>query len=368
MGYMEPQDSSFPRGQEFEDLDYNLSLLSIPALVVDSNGKVLNYNESAALFFSNGTGIPSSIEDIASSRIWRKIKSCKVSVGRVDDAGNALSYYYRSFGSFFILTVESTCKKMGRHMSSEARYIAYLTHHINNPLTVVKNTHELLIYGFRHLVDYLRADRAVHSDKKMKEIVSMVEESLDGQKESISQLEQNMRYLRTVGSIPSGGRVKCFNSVRLNALVVEILGRLKFMTAQIDIDTSFDPAVVDSVLNVDLEDFVNLFYIVFENAIYAIRRTEGLDRGKIQISLDEAGDSLFIRIENNGRRMGERELAHCFDPFYSTKEEAEGLGLGLTNALVIVNGYCGKIMVSNRSEADSGVVCQLVFPKSRVMK
>ena len=63
------------------------------------------------------------------------------------------------------------------------------------------------------------------------------------------------------------------------------------------------------------------------------------------------------------KKMTKQELAHCFDPFFSTKSSAEGLGLGLTNAITIVRSYEGKITVSNRENSETGVVYKLYFPK-----
>ena len=55
-----------------------------------------------------------------------------------------------------------------------------------------------------------------------------------------------------------------------------------------------------------------------------------------RITVDLYGDSLnlFVRVTDTGRGMTQEQLAHLFEPFYSTKQEGTGLGLAVTYGLV----------------------------------
>ena len=55
---------------------------------------------------------------------------------------------------------------------------------------------------------------------------------------------------------------------------------------------------------------------------------------------------IVIRISDTGSGLNETEMAHIFDPDYTTKEK--GLGLGLPLAYEIVKGHGGDIQVSSR--------------------
>ena len=80
----------------------------------------------------------------------------------------------------------------------------------------------------------------------------------------------------------------------------------------------------------------------------AVDALEG--RGSIEIQAwMEPDDPLPVRIsvEDSGSGMDENTLAHCFDPFYSTKEPGTGTGLGLATSAGIVSELGGRISASS---------------------
>ncbi len=58
--------------------------------------------------------------------------------------------------------------------------------------------------------------------------------------------------------------------------------------------------------------------------------------------------------------MDERQLAHLFEPFYTTKQPGKGTGLGLSVVYGIVNDHGGWISVS--SEPGKGSVFKVCLP------
>ena len=59
----------------------------------------------------------------------------------------------------------------------------------------------------------------------------------------------------------------------------------------------------------------------------------------------------------------EAQLAHIFDPFYTTKAAGEGYGLGLMVCMGIVSDHRGQIEVT--STAQEGTEFRVLFPLSR---
>lgn len=78
------------------------------------------------------------------------------------------------------------------------------------------------------------------------------------------------------------------------------------------------------------------------NGIEAIKEGE---EGVLTVRFDADQDSITIEVEDNGQGIPEVILPHVFEPFFSTKEEVKGVGLGLSVVYGIVQRHCGVIDV-----------------------
>lgn len=85
---------------------------------------------------------------------------------------------------------------------------------------------------------------------------------------------------------------------------------------------------------------------LIENSIDAFLEEKEDKQIKILISSEET--SIYITIEDNGIGIPEKELDYIFDPFYTTKEEGYGTGLGLYLVYNEVKKYNGDILVESK--------------------
>ena len=67
-----------------------------------------------------------------------------------------------------------------------------------------------------------------------------------------------------------------------------------------------------------------------------------------------------IKVEDTGSGISEEDLTHIFEPFYSTKSEGNGLGLGLATVYGIIDRHNGTITVD--SEVGKGTVFSIKLP------
>ena len=75
---------------------------------------------------------------------------------------------------------------------------------------------------------------------------------------------------------------------------------------------------------------------------------------------DEDGKGVWVRVKDTGVGMDEKTLENIFEPFYSTKEETRGVGLGLAVVYGIVQRHGGRTEV--QSQPRQGSTFTLHFP------
>ena len=82
---------------------------------------------------------------------------------------------------------------------------------------------------------------------------------------------------------------------------------------------------------------------ILVNASEAIK-----ENGHITIktqNLDE--DTICFEISDNGLGIAEEDISHIFEPFFSTKQDVSGIGLGLAIVHGIIQNHKGKIQVNS---------------------
>jgi two-component system NtrC family sensor kinase len=85
------------------------------------------------------------------------------------------------------------------------------------------------------------------------------------------------------------------------------------------------------------------------------------EHGEISIktqNLDE--DTICFEISDNGLGIAEEDISHIFEPFFSTKQDVSGIGLGLAIVHGIIQNHKGKIQVN--SELGHGTTISVNLP------
>jgi two-component system NtrC family sensor kinase len=98
------------------------------------------------------------------------------------------------------------------------------------------------------------------------------------------------------------------------------------------------------------------FVAMIVNSTEAIR-----ENGEIIIrTVNPEADIIRIDVIDNGTGISEEDIPHIFEPFFSTKQDASGIGLGLPIVHGIVQNHKGKIYV--KSEPMQGTTFSITFP------
>ena len=86
-----------------------------------------------------------------------------------------------------------------------------------------------------------------------------------------------------------------------------------------------------------------------------------VENGEIIIrTSNPSEESIKLEIIDNGCGISPDDITHIFEPFFSTKHDASGIGLGLSIVHGIVENHKGSIGID--SKAGAGTNISIVFP------
>ena len=109
-----------------------------------------------------------------------------------------------------------------------------------------------------------------------------------------------------------------------------------------------------------LPDQLRLAFInVLTNAIQAMN-----GQGNLWLTTEEQDDLITIKIRDNGPGIPKQHLGKVFDPFYTTKGQGEGSGLGLTVAQRLIKKFGGDIRMESPPEGQ-GTTCVITLPANK---
>ena len=240
-------------------------------------------------------------------------------------------------------------------LASLGQLTAGIAHEIKNPLNFVNNFSAVSV----ELIDELReALGGAHLDRKLRAEISEIADTLQSNLDKVVQhgkradaIVKNMLLHSRQGS----GEHR---PVDINALVEESLSlayhgaRAEKQGFNITLERSFDP--VAGEVNLFPQEITRALLNLISNGFYAAtRRKAEANGGDYEPTLAAAtkslGDSVEIRIRDNGTGIPPEVREKLFNPFFTTKPAGEGTGLGLSISHdIIVKQHGGSIEVDTQ--------------------
>jgi len=114
----------------------------------------------------------------------------------------------------------------------------------------------------------------------------------------------------------------------------------------IDIITNLKPIKIKGYKNEFMQIILNLISNA-KDAIEEKRKEKGNFKGEITITSKKENNNIVIEVEDNGGGIKEEIKERIFEPYFTTKEEGKGTGMGLYMVKEIVERMGGKIEVKN---------------------
>ena len=245
--------------------------------------------------------------------------------------------------------------KVSHKMSSIGRLTGSVFHEILNPVNIISAHTQLLLMG---------AEKG-----------SSTEDDLNSIKEEIERIVTITEKLQEF----SRSNKSDVETVELNCLIEDILSLIKpeLNIKSIKLITNFDmgqPEVMahgDDLRQAFLNSITNAMDAmpnggtltiktqVVRNSEFGVQSTEGKNTElKTQYS-ELKGDSVRITFEDTGCGIAEKDIDRVFEPFFSTKKEIKGVGLGLSTSYATIEGYGGKISVDSEEGKGSTFIFDL---------
>ena len=234
-------------------------------------------------------------------------------------------------------------------MASVARLAAGVAHEVNNPIGYVSSNVVTLKTYINNLLDLVaeytaRQHQFEPADQQQLQQLRARYDVEFIQDDSAHLIEESTQGLLQVSSIVASLESLCAwqqeerERMNINDCVDRVLEQLGEKSA-VTIVREFGDVECISAVTSQIEKMLRN---VIDNAIRAID-----DHGEVRIQTGMQGDDVFINISDNGRGIEDENLSKIFDPFYTSRDIGEGMGLGLSLTYSIVEKHNGAIRVES---------------------
>jgi two-component system, NtrC family, sensor kinase len=240
-------------------------------------------------------------------------------------------------------------------LASLGQLTAGIAHEIKNPLNFINNFSGLSSELIDELQDTLKG---LPFDDKARAEINELTDTLRGNLDKVVQhgkradaIVKNMLLHSREGS----GEHR---PVDINAVVEESLNlayhgaRAEKQGFEIMLKKSFDPAAGE--IDVFPQDITRALLNLISNGFYAATKRRATTNGgeyepTLAASTKNLGDSVEIRIRDNGTGIPPEVKEKMFNPFFTTKPAGEGTGLGLSISHdIIVKQHGGSIEIDTK--------------------
>jgi len=333
----------------------------IGLIAIDDNQKIVSFNNvaEAVLGISIEKAIQKKAKEILPIELLNQIDNPDIKKGIVEEEIDCLVQDGRSIplqvsatllhdedqtflGHVLLFKdlseVQALRREIARNqrLASIGRLAAGVAHEIRNPLSSIK--------GF---ATYFKERYQGNKD--------------DQQTASIM-IQEVERLNRVVGQLLEFARpINISRKPTSIAAIIEDSLRLVEREAfrkNIKIETRFSSPVNEVFIDPD-----RINQVLLNLYLNAIEAMENGGRLSVVLSLDEEKKWIKISVKDTGAGIKKEELAHIFDPYFTTKPSGTGLGLAIVHN--IIDAHDGKMKVE--SSPGQGTTVTLFLPISNIL-
>lgn len=226
-------------------------------------------------------------------------------------------------------------------LEAAARLTAWVAHQINNPLGSISGNAQLLARLLQ---------RDIQDADTLKEYMRYLNGICD-------QTERCARITGEMLSFTQSGEPDT-RPVDIHALVQESIDVISYAFPQSNVH--FVPSHKDDFprAKADREWLSRIIFEILSNAVEASDGGDVAVKVRLMKETKDQPSNIHIEVEDSGNGIDDQILPRIFDPFFSTREKARGLGLTLS--LEMVRKMGGALQV--RKTSDEGTTFMVSIP------
>ena len=228
-----------------------------------------------------------------------------------------VSQYYTILSDITALKQAEAARQQAERLAALGTFAAGLAHELNNPLYVIASTAE-------HARDELSRGRPVaEMDEYLADILA--------EAERCAQIVK-----RVLNFARQGSRDKTL--LDLYGLVRETHKYMQHYAEQRGVPMRLSLAHAQPYVVANRDDIGLALVNLIHNAVEAC-----LDGGHVTVATTVEAEHVQMQVIDTGVGLSQEELQRVFDPFYTTRQEAGGTGLGLSLTHRIITDHRGLI-------------------------
>jgi PAS domain S-box-containing protein len=277
------------------------------------------------------------------TKMWNTISSGKVWVGEVENKSKNGEPFYTQllispildhegkvtgyFGIHRDLSEKKLLEKQLIHtqkMESIGTLAAGVAHEVGNPLASIS---ALVQVVQRSTTDEFAKEKLELIKKQVTRISKIIRDLVDFSRPSNYELQLTDINQNIVEAVE----------------IIKVGAKAKDITFDLDLNNKIPllPLISDQIQQI----FVNILL----NAVDAISENiENNKNNKISVLSNINDDEVIISFKDTGKGINEEKLSKVFEPFYTTKKEGKGTGLGLWVSYGIIKSFQGDIKVESK--------------------
>ncbi len=220
-------------------------------------------------------------------------------------------------------------------MASLGNLVAGIAHEINNPVGAINSAADSSLRSLQILTQLLRESSdliSITNDPKFEKALDVLESNSRLNADASARITEIVKSLKSFSRLDQAE----FQEVDLHEGLDSTITLMQHeMKDRIEIVRDYGnlPLVFCNPNQIN-----QVFMNILDNAIHAIE-----DKGTIAIKTSQEGDTVFVRIIDDGIGISNSDISKIFNPGYTTKGRGVGTGLGLSISYNIIADHKGKI-------------------------
>lgn len=256
-------------------------------------------------------------------------------------------------------TIDTLSLAQGKLVESEklaalGGLVAGITHDVNTPIGVG-------VTATTYLHDRIQDLGKKFEDKSlsagdMKNFISEGNQSIELLHNNLNRASELIASFKQIAVDQASEAIRTINlKTYLKEIITSLKPKLKKSNHQINVECPDDIE-----MKVPAGAISQIFTNFLMNSV--LHGFDGIEQGTIDINIEDSGDTVLIKYSDNGKGVSKEQLKMLFEPFYTTKRDQGGSGLGTNIAFNLVKqSLDGEIEAY--SDEGKGLTYRIELPK-----